>query len=53
MTDCMERLITNNSQEMSKVVDNKLNNLRTEMMTTMNTEARFILESNWADAQSW
>jgi hypothetical protein len=37
MTDCMERLITNNSQEMSKVIDDELNNLKTEMMTTMNT----------------
>jgi hypothetical protein len=34
----MERLVSNNQQEMSKVVDDKLNNLKTEMLSTMNTK---------------
>jgi hypothetical protein len=34
----MERLVTNNQQEMNKVVDDKLNNLKTEMLSTMNTK---------------
>ncbi len=34
----MERLVSNNQEEMSKVVDNKLNNLKTEMLSTMNTK---------------
>jgi hypothetical protein len=38
ISDCMEHLVTNNQQEMSKVVDDKLNNLKTEMFSTMNTK---------------
>jgi hypothetical protein len=38
ISDCMERLVSNNQEEMSKVVDDKLNNLKTEMLSTMNTK---------------
>jgi hypothetical protein len=34
----MERLVSNNQEEMSKVVDDKPNNLKTEMLSTMNTK---------------
>jgi hypothetical protein len=30
----MESLVTNNSQEMSKVIDDKLNNMKTKMLNT-------------------
>ena len=38
ISDCMERLVSNNQEEMSKVVDDKPNNLKTEMLSTMNTK---------------
>jgi hypothetical protein len=47
MTDCMEHLIKNNSQEMSKIIDDKLNTMKTEMLTTMNTKLDLFLNNIW------